>query len=280
MINNNLFSVAGKTALITGGATGLGYMAAQGLMQAGAKVIIASRKLESCQAAADKLNAIDSPGSVDAFQADLSNEAGTDQLIELVNKNCDELHVLMNNAGSTWGAPKGEKFPFAAWEKVMSVNVAGLFHLSQGLLPLLSSSGTKEDPARIINIGSMAAAMTSCDGAYSYAASKAAVHHMTKIMANEYASQFVTVNAIAPGPFKSRMTEFIMSDPAKNEFIANKTPLGRLGEPEDIAGVMQFLCSRAGAYVTGSIIPLSGGLEIDSGPGIYEQAIAATAPTK
>jgi NAD(P)-dependent dehydrogenase (short-subunit alcohol dehydrogenase family) len=175
----------------------------------------------------------------------------------------DKLHILMNNAGITWGAPYSE-FPHKAWEKVMSVNVAGLFALTQRLTPMLAASASIEDPARVINVGSVMGTAPIGVGAYSYSASKGAVHHLTRILATELASSRITVNAIAPGPFPSQMTAFALKDQEKQARVAQQNPLGRVGAPDDIAGLLVFLSSRAGAYVTGAIIPVDGGIHVET----------------
>lgn len=259
----DLFSLEGKTALVTGGATGVGRMAATGLAAAGARVLIASRKAEMCETIAEEINALDLPGAVEGFGGDVAAEEGVEALAAEVEKRTNALHILMNNAGATWGAPY-EAFPRDAWEKVMNVNVGGLFSLTRALTPLLVTSATDADPARVVNVGSVMGTVPIAGGAYSYSASKAAVHHLTRILATELAAKRITVNAIAPGPFQSNMTAFATADADNRERIGAKTPLGRIGAPDDIAGLMVFLTSRAGAYVTGAIIPVDGGLSVET----------------
>ena len=266
-----LFSLDGKVALVTGGATGIGRMAATGLVMAGARVLIASRKGAACTEAADALNALDAPGSAEGFAADLGSEAGIAALVTEVQGRTDALHILMNNSGVTWGAPMGQ-FPHHAWEKVMNVNVAALFHLTQSLLPMLIANGTAEDPARVVNVGSVMGDAPLGDGAYSYAASKAAVLHLTKIMAKELAAHHITVNALAPGPFVSKMTAFATADADTRAKVGADVPLGRVGRDEDIAGCMQFLCGMGGAYLTGAVLPVSGGIQVMSGPNLFRAA--------
>lgn len=267
-----LFSLDGKVALVTGGATGIGRMAATGLMMAGARVLIASRKGEACEAVAAELNAMGAQGSAEGFAGDVGSEEGIAALVAEVSKRTDKLHILMNNSGVTWGAPMGQ-FPHQAWEKVMNVNVAGLFHLTQSLLPILIKTATADDPARVVNVGSVMGDAPLGDGAYSYAASKAAVLHMTKIMAKELAGHHVTVNALAPGPFVSKMTAFATADEGMREKVGADVPLGRVGRDEDIAGCMQFLCGQGGAYLTGAILPVSGGIQVMSGPNLFRAAL-------
>ena len=267
-----LFGLDGKVALVTGGATGIGRMAAEALMRAGATVLIASRKGDACEAVASELNALGASGKVVGFAGDVGTEEGVDALVAAVKSHTDKLDILMNNAGITWGAPLGE-FPFKAWSKVMDVNVAGMFDLTQKLLPMLNASGTVDDPSRVINVGSVMGEREMGDGAYSYSMSKAAVHHMTKILGKELAGHAITVNALAPGPFVSRMTAFATHDTNMREKVGKDVPLKRVGRDEDIGGCMLFLCGRGGAYVTGAIIPVTGGINVMSGPNIFEQAL-------
>ncbi len=267
-----LFGLKGKTALITGGATGIGRMAAEAMVRAGARVLLASRKGEACEAVAAELNGLGASGSAEGFAGDVASEEGVDALVAAVKARTDTLDILMNNAGVTWGAPLGQ-FPFAAWEKINSVNVAGVFDLTQKLLPMLTASASVDDPSRIINVGSVMGEREMGDGAYSYAASKAAVMHLTKILGKELAGHAVTVNALAPGPFVSRMTAFATGSEALREKVGEDVPLRRVGREEDIAGCVLFLAGRGGAYVTGGIIPVSGGINVMSGPNIFESAM-------
>ncbi len=272
MTPETLFSLSGKTALVTGGATGIGRMAAEALVRAGAHVLIASRKGEACEEVAAELNALDAQGSAEGFAGDISSEAGVDALIHEIKNRTQAIDILMNNAGVSWGAPMGQ-FPHFAWDKVMSVNVAGVFDLTQKLLPLLMKSATDEDPARVVNVGSVMGEVPMGDGAYSYSASKAAVIHLSKIMAKELAPYRVTVNALAPGPFVSRMTAFATEDETKRARVGKGVPLGRVGQAEDIAGCMLFLCGRGGSYVTGAVIPVSGGINVQTAGNIFADAL-------
>ncbi|NOD29549.1 SDR family oxidoreductase [Ruegeria sp. HKCCD6228] len=271
MTPDTLFSLPGKTALVTGGATGIGRMAAEALVRAGARVLIASRNGDACVAAAAELNALEAPGSAEGFAGDISSEASIAKLVSDIQERTERLDILMNNSGVTWGAPLGQ-FPYDAWDKVMSVNVAGVFELTQRLLPMLMQSGTADDPARVVNVGSVMGEVPMGDGAYSYSASKAAVLHLTKIMAKELSPYHVTVNALAPGPFVSRMTAFATADEDKREKVGKSVPLGRVGCDEDIAGCVLFLCGRGGSYVTGSIIPVSGGINVVTSGNIFAEA--------
>lgn len=273
MTPDTLFSLHGKTALVTGGATGIGRMAAHGLVAAGATVLIASRKAEMCEAAAGEINALGLPGKAMGFAGDVGTADGIAALVAEVQARTDTLHILMNNAGRTWGAPLGE-FPHAQWEKVMSLNVAGLFHLTQSLLPMLRAAATPDDPARVVNVGSVMGEQPMGDGAYSYAASKAAVHHLTQILAKELSSDHITCNALAPGPFVSNMTAFATADPTRRDKVGQGVPLGRVGQPEDIAAAMQFLCGKGGGYITGAILPVSGGVNVMTGPSLFERAFS------
>lgn len=268
----DLFSLAGKTALVTGGATGIGRMAAEAMVRAGARVFIASRKGAACVAVAEELNGLGVEGSAEGFAGDVGTEAGIEALVENLQNHTQTLDILMNNSGVTWGADM-QDFPYQAWEKVMSVNVTGVFDLTRRLLPMLIKSGASGDPARVINVGSVMGEIPMGDGAYSYAASKAAVIHLSKILAKELAHKNVTVNALAPGPFVSRMTAFVTEDEEKRTKVGNDVPLGRVGRYEDIAGSVLFLSGKGGAYVTGSVVPISGGINVMSGHNLFASAL-------
>jgi len=254
----DLFSVEGRTALVTGGATGLGRICAEALLSAGAKVLIASRKAQACEVAAREMSAI---GPCEGFGGTLASEEGVKALVAEVRGRTDRLDILVNNAGVSWGAPF-ETFEWRGFERVMAVNVAGMFALTRDLMPMLLASGTPERPATIVNIGSVMGHTTQAENAYSYAASKAAVHHLTRILAQEFAARHVTVNAIAPGPFVTNMTRFAIGDEAGQARAALAAPMRRLGRPEDIAGALLFLAGRGGAYTTGAVLPVDGGISV------------------
>jgi NAD(P)-dependent dehydrogenase (short-subunit alcohol dehydrogenase family) len=251
-----LFSVTGKTVLVTGGSRGIGLMIAQGFVEEGAHVIVSSRKPDVCMAVAAQLSAI---GQCDAIPADLSTMDGAERLAGEVLSAYPTLHVLVNNAGATWGAPL-ETYPENAFDKLWAVNVKAMFRLTAALLPGLRAAASAGDPARVINIGSVDGIRVPALENYAYAASKAAVHMLTRQMAHHLAPEHITVNAIAPGPFESKMMAFALDDPTMRAAIEHQVPLGRIGRPDDVAGAAIFLASRAGAYLTGAIIPVDGGL--------------------
>ncbi len=250
----DLFAIAGKTALVTGGSRGIGAMIARGYVEAGAKVYIASRKAAECEKVAAELS---QSGTCIGIAADLSTEAGAKGLAAAIAEREPALHILVNNAGANWGAPLAE-FPDSAWDKVLALNVKAIFLLTRALVPLLEKGVRPGDPARVINIGSIDGLRVPMLETYAYSASKAAVHHLTRVLAQRLAPQRITVNAIAPGPFESKM----MAETLRTfgDVIVASCPLGRIGEPEDMAGVAIYLASRAGAYVTGVVIPVDGGI--------------------
>ena len=252
-MSEHLFSIAGKTAVVTGGSRGIGLMIARGFVEAGAKVYISSRKADVCEQVAAELSEV---GECVALPADLSTEAECRRLADAVAEREDRLDVLVNNAGATWGAPL-EQFDEAAWERVLALNVKGVFHLTKFLTPLLEKAGSADEPARVINIGSIDGIHVPALETYSYSASKAAVHQLTRHLARRLAPA-VTVNAIAPGPFESKMMAATLD--AFGDQIAASAPLKRIGRPDDMAGAAIFLASRAGAYLTGAVIPVDGGI--------------------
>jgi len=252
----SLFSVDGKVALVTGGSRGIGLMIAEGLVRSGVRVYISSRKADVCDSVAARLSEF---GDCISVPADLASAEGVDGLVAEIGEREPELHLLVNNAGATWGAPL-EDFPDDAWDKVMATNVKAVFGLTAGLLPLLRAAGTEDDPARVINIGSVDGIRVPDTENYPYAASKAAVHMVTRQLAHRLTKDHVTVNAIAPGPFPSKMMAFLLDAEGGEELVSSGVPLGRIGRPDDVVGAVLFLSSRAGSYLTGAIIPLDGGI--------------------
>lgn len=253
---SHLFSVEGKVALVTGGTRGIGMMIARGLLEHGAKVYVSSRKADACASAAAELSTL---GPCEPLPADLSREAEANRLAQEIAAREPALHILVNNAGANWGAPMAE-YPDVAWDKVLALNVKAVFHLTRACLALLEAAATPDDPARVINVGSIDGLRVPLLHTYAYSASKAAVHHLTRVLAVELAPKHITVNAVAPGPFESKM----MAETLRNfgDAIRASCPLGRIGRPDDMAGVAVYLASRAGAYVTGTVIPVDGGITV------------------
>jgi NAD(P)-dependent dehydrogenase (short-subunit alcohol dehydrogenase family) len=249
-----LFGLGGKTALVTGGTRGIGMMIARGLLQAGAHVVLSSRKADACEHAVAALSAF---GEVRAVAADLSRQDECQRLAADILARTDRLDILVNNAGATWGEPL-ETFPAAAWDRVLDLNVKSPFWMVQALLPALRKAGTQDDPARIINIGSIDGIHVSPMTTYSYSTSKAAIHQLTRVLAKELGPQHITVNAVAPGPFPSKMMAATLE--AFGDAIAASAPLRRIGRDDDMAGIAIFLASRAGSYLNGAVIPVDGGI--------------------
>jgi len=250
---SSLFSIEGKVALVTGGSRGIGLMIARGLLDAGARVYVSSRKKDACDRAAQELSA---RGTCVPLPEDVSTEEGARRLAEAVGSREEALHVLVNNAGANWGAPFAE-YPDSAWDKLLALNVKSVFHLTRAALPLLEKASVPGDPGRVINVGSIDGLQVPALETYAYSASKAAVHHLTRTLARRLAPK-VTVNAVAPGPFESKMMAVTLE--RFRDVIVQGCPLGRIGEPDDMAGIAVYLASRAGAYVTGAVIPVDGGI--------------------
>ena len=250
----DLFSIAGKVALVTGGSRGIGLMIARGYVEAGAKVYISSRKKEVCDRVAAELSEV---GPCVSIPSDLSTTEGCKHLADELASREQALHILVNNAGAAWGAPL-EEYPESGFDKVMDTNVKGVFYLTQYLLPLLERAARPGDPARVINIGSIDGIKVPFIDNYAYSPSKAAVHHLTRVLAVKLGERGITVNAVAPGPFESQMTKWLLEN--HKESIEATCPLNRIGAPSDMAGVAIYLASRAGAYVNGVVIPVDGGI--------------------
>jgi NAD(P)-dependent dehydrogenase (short-subunit alcohol dehydrogenase family) len=248
-----LFDVRGKVVLVTGGSRGIGRMIAEGFVEAGAKVYVSSRKAEACEAVA---TALSKKGTCVALPGDCGTDAGCRAVADSLAAREPELHVLVNNAGANWGAPF-EQYPDSAFDKVFALNVKGVFNLTRACMPLLEAASKPGDPARVINIGSIDGLQAPVLETYAYSSSKAAVHHLTRVLAHRFAPK-VTVNAVAPGPFESKMMHETLEK--FRDVIVGGCPMGRIGEPEDMAGVAIFLASKAGAYVTGAVIPVDGGI--------------------
>jgi NAD(P)-dependent dehydrogenase (short-subunit alcohol dehydrogenase family) len=250
-----LFDIAGKIALVTGGTSGIGLMIARGLAARGAKTYISGRDFARTEAIAGDI-AAETGGSCVGLVADLADPAGPRALAQALDAQEARLDLLVNNAGAN--AP-GSLAAMAMddWDLVLNVNVRAAFFLSQALLPLLKAGASEQDPARIVNIGSIGGLHVPNWEAHAYGASKAAIHHLTRSLAKALGPDQITVNAIAPGPFPSRLTD--TDSDAVRKSVATYVPLGRPGEADDIVGVVTFLASRAGAYVNGTTIPLDGG---------------------
>ena len=245
--------LSGKRALVTGGSRGIGLMIARGYVESGAKVYISSRKAEVCEQVAEELSAI---GTCIALPADLATEDECRRLADELAGREPALDILVNNAGANWGAPL-EDFDEAAWARVLDLNVKAVFHLTKFCVPRLRDAAGPGSPSRVINIGSVDGLHVPTFDTFSYSTSKAAVHHLTRVLAAKLAPE-ITVNAVAPGPFESKMMAATLD--AFRDMIIDQSPLGRIVEPDDMAGVALYLASRAGAYVTGAVIPVDGGL--------------------
>jgi len=251
---NKLFDVSGKVALVTGGSRGIGEMIAEGYVANGVTTYISARNAEACERTAARLSRT---GRCISLPADLSTTEGIEHLVEQFRSREKKLHILVNNAGATWGAPI-EDFPEAGWDKVMNINVKSPFFLSKALLPMLEIAARTDDPARIIMVGSVDGLNVNRLPTFSYGPSKAAIHHLARVLAGHLANRHITVNAIAPGPFPSKMMAGTLE--RYGDQIRRGVPLQRIGEPADMAGAAIFLASRASSYVTGVVIPVDGGI--------------------
>lgn len=255
MATSSLFSVADKVALITGGTSGIGYMIASGLVAEGAKTYIVGRDPEKCAQVAAELS---EQGTCLPLAGDISTQKGIEQLVEDFSRVESSLAILVNNAGSMYEAPLGD-FTESGWDDVMDLNLKSVFFLSQALLPQLRAAATEVDPSAIINIGSVGGLRVGPKENYSYQAAKAGLHHLTGSLAKRLAGEQITVNAIAPGFFASKMTQ--VSDEMLPQVLA-AVPRNRLGQPEDMIGAVIYLASRAGSFVTGAVIPVAGGMTL------------------
>ncbi len=257
----DLFSIEGKVALVTGGSRGIGEMIAAGFLANGAKVYISSRKTEVCDATAYRL-AKEYEGECISIPADLSNLEGIGTLANELSSKEESLDILVNNAGASWGEPI-EDYSELGWDKVMDTNVKGIFFLTQQLLPLLRKSAKADNTSRVINIGSIDGIKTGSFDAFSYGPSKAAVHHLTRVLAARLIKDHIIVNAIAPGPFPTWMLSTGVGGGGDTDIdwsaVGLSNPSGRVGDAEDIAGLAIFLSSRAGAYTVGQTIACDGG---------------------
>jgi len=255
----NLFGLAGKTAIVTGGSRGIGYMIAAGLVTNGVDVIITARKAEACDEAAGELDALSDSATCTSIPADMADEAGMQAFVAAVRERTDSVDILVNNAGAAWGAPLGE-FPAIGFDKVMDINVKAPFMLTQELLPELEKNATADDPGRVIMIGSIDGIRVPMGDNYSYSASKAGIQMLARHLAGHLVGRNVTVNSIAPGPFESKMMAYMLADDDSRKMVEGNVPRGRVGTAADIAGTVIFLSSRAGAYTTGAIVPVDGGI--------------------
>ncbi|KAJ1983970.1 hypothetical protein H4R33_004551 [Dimargaris cristalligena] len=258
---NKLFSVKDKVVVITGGSRGIGLMIAQGFVANGAKVYISSRKASVCDEVARELNK-QGPGQCLSLPADIQEIEQVKKLVSALNeKEPKGIDVLINNAGANWGEPI-ETYPDSAFDKILNLNVRRIFSLTQLCIPMLEKKSTFQDPSRIINIGSIDGIRIPSLETYAYSASKAAVHHMSRVLASHLGKRHITVNNVAPGPFPSKMMGATLEK--FEDVIVRGIPLGRVGQPGDVAGACIYLSSKAGAYVSGTTIAVDGGALVAS----------------
>lgn len=256
--SGSLFSIEGKVALITGGSRGIGLMIARGYVANGARVYISSRKAEICETVAAELSQY---GECIAIPADLTTNEGRAALVATLKEREEKLDVLVNNAGAAWGAPFNE-FPEKGYDRTFNINVKALFMLTRDLVGMLETAADVGNPARVINVGSIDGIRVPSMPNFPYSASKAAVHQLTRVLAVELGRRQITVNAIAPGPFESQMTQGMLKHDSVMQAIYKACPLGRIGSPEDMAGIVIYLASKAGSYLNGVIIPVDGGIHL------------------
>ena len=248
-----LFDISGKVALVSGGSRGIGEMIAEGFVKNGVKTFITSRKADQCNETAKRLSQY---GDCISIPADLTDIKEIKKIKKTIQGKVDRIDILINNAGAVWAADF-DSFPENGWDKVMDTNVKAMFFLTQELMELLEKSATNEDPSRVINVGSIDGIGIPRAETYSYPASKAAVHQLTRVMANRLANRNININAIAPGPFESQMMKSTLK--SFGDEIINSVPRKRIGKPEDMAGAAIFLSSKASAYITGIVMPVDGG---------------------
>ncbi len=253
---NDLFSVAGKVAIVTGGSRGIGRMIAEGFVENGVRTYITARKADACAETAAELS---KKGECIALPADLSTKEGREAFVAEITAREAKIDILVNNAGAAWGAPF-EEYPDEGYDKVMDINVKAIFTLTRDLMPLLKQGASQQNPSRVINIGSIDGLRVSTMDNFAYGASKAAVHFLTKNLALRLGPRGVTVNAIAPGAFQSNMMNATLEK--FQDKIESENPLGRIGSPEDMAGLALYLASNASKYMTGQVIALDGGRHI------------------
>lgn len=251
----SLFDVKDKVVLVTGGAKGIGRMISEGFVANGAKVYISSRDAKACDATCKELNAL-GKGTAYAIPADFYKLEDCKRLAETLAKKESKLDVLVNNSGSNWGAPFDE-YPESAWTRVLTLNLHRVFTITQALTPLLEAGATPSSPSRIINIGSIDGLRVPALETFAYSASKAGLHHLSRTLANHLGKRNITSNAIACGPFESKMMKKTLEN--FKDVIVGGIPLGRIGSPEDVAGTCLWLAGRAGAFVNGATIALDGG---------------------
>ncbi len=259
----NLFSLAGRTALVTGGSRGIGKMIATGFIEYGAKVYISARKADECNATAAELSA--AGGACISLPQDISTVAGCRALADEIKRREPHLDILVNNAGAAWAEPFDE-FPEQGWDKVMNLNVKSPFFLLQALHGALKAAASDDRPAKVINIASIDGIRLNPLETYSYHASKSALIYLTRRLAAKLVQERIVVNAIAPGPFASQMNRAALDHA---DIVAARTPMGRIGRDEDMAGAAIYLASRAGDYVVGETIAVDGGIayaSLNDGP--------------
>ena len=252
---SDLFSVVGKVALVTGGTSGIGLMIARGLAQHGARVYIVGRDAKTCETVAEDILPL---GICHALPGDLSTLAGVEAIAASLNSRECRLDILINNAGSMYEAPI-DQFSEAGWDSVANLNLKSVFFLTQKMLPALRAAARECGLASVINIGSMGGSRVGAKENYSYQAAKAGLHHLSGSLAKRLGSENITVNAIAPGLFVTRMTQIPESQLTA---VLNLVPRRRMGKSEDIVGAVIYLASAAGSFVTGAVIPLSGGMTL------------------